>query len=169
MRFIARHDGQELAVEVERSGAGYRVKIGERWLEVDLAEAGPLVHSLRLEDGRQFSLVHHRDGNAHEVTLAGTKVHVEIVDPLALKRSRRDDGGGAAGVVKALMPGRIARISVAKGDSVRKGQGLLILEAMKMENEIQAPGDGIVDEIFVTAGDTVEAGAPLVHVAPAPG
>jgi len=104
-----------------------------------------------------------------EVMLAGTKVHVEIIDPLALKRSRRDDGGGAAGVVKAMMPGRIARISVAKGDSVRKGQGLLILEAMKMENEIQAPGDGIVDEIFVTAGDTVEAGANLVHVAPAPG
>jgi biotin carboxyl carrier protein len=50
---------------------------------------------------------------------------------------------------------------------VRKGAGLLVLEAMKMENEIQAPADGVVDKFFVKAGDTVDGGADLVHVAPA--
>ena len=62
------------------------------------------------------------------------------------------------------MPGRIVRIVVNQGDAVRKGQGLMILEAMKMENEILAPADGTVDQIFVAAGDTVEAGAPLLHI-----
>ena len=56
------------------------------------------------------------------------------------------------------------RVLVAKGDAVRKGAGLLILEAMKMENEITAPADGTVDELFVEAGQTVESGAELLHI-----
>jgi biotin carboxyl carrier protein len=62
------------------------------------------------------------------------------------------------------MPGRVVRVLVARGDAVRKGTGLVILEAMKMENEIQAQADGTVDEIFVEPGQTVEAGADLVHI-----
>ncbi|MEO8036169.1 MAG: hypothetical protein ABI837_17165, partial [Acidobacteriota bacterium] len=83
MRFVARHDGQEIAVEVERSGSGYRVKLGERWLVADLVDAGPSVRSLRLEDGTQFSLLHHREGTLHQVTLASASIQVEITDPLA--------------------------------------------------------------------------------------
>ena len=168
MRFVARRDGADVAVEVERAGAGYRVKIGDdRWMDADLVEAGPFVRSLRLEDGTQFSFVHHRSGNTHEISLQASTVHVEVIDPLSLKRKRRDDDTGAAGVVKALMPGRIVRILIEPGAAVRKGAGLLVLEAMKMENEIQAPADGVVDRIFVKAGDTVESGADLAHVAPA--
>jgi biotin carboxyl carrier protein len=62
------------------------------------------------------------------------------------------------------MPGRVVRVLVAQGDAVRKGTGLLILEAMKMENEIQALADGTVQEVFVTPGQTVEAGADLMHI-----
>jgi biotin carboxyl carrier protein len=164
VKLVARHDGDELPVEVERHGSAYRVTLGGRSFAVDLLTAGPYLYTLRLEDGSQFSLTHHRDGNTHEVSLAGSKVVVEIVDPLTLKRRSRDDASGAGGVVKALMPGRIVKIHVAQGDAVRKGAGLLILEAMKMENEIQAPADGTVDEIFVKVGDTVEAGTPLVHI-----
>ena len=120
--------------------------------------------SLRLADGTQFSLVHHREGNTHEITLGGATMHVEVIDPAAAKRRRREDEMGATGVVKALMPGRVVRVLVAKGDAVRKGTGLLILEAMKMENEIQAPADGTVDELFVEPGQTVDAGADLVHI-----
>jgi 3-methylcrotonyl-CoA carboxylase alpha subunit len=166
MRFVVRRDGTEVPVEVERAGAGYRVKVGDRWLDADLVEAGPF-RSLRLEDGTQVSFVHHRSGNTHEISLQASTVHVEVIDPLSLKRKRRDDDTGAAGVVKALMPGRIVRILVEPGTPVRKGAGLLVLEAMKMENEIQAPADGVVDRIFVKAGDTVDNGADLAHVAPA--
>jgi biotin carboxyl carrier protein len=164
VRFIARYDGTEIPLEVERHGTGYRVKRGDRWIEADLVEAGPSVRSLRLEDGTHFSLLHHREGNEHQVTIGASQIRVEIVDPLALKRKRRDDESGSGGVVKALMPGRIVRVLVAKGDPVRKGMALLILEAMKMENEIPAPADGVVDELFVAVGQTVEAGAELVHV-----
>lgn len=164
MRFIGRYDGNELPIEVERFGTGYRVKVGDRWIVADLVDTGSAVRSLRLEDGTHFSLLHHREGNEHQVTIGASTVRVEIVDPLALKRTKRDDASGSGGVVKALMPGRVVRLLVAKGEAVRKGTPLLILEAMKMENEIQAPADGTVDELFVDAGQTVEAGAELVHV-----
>ena len=164
MRFIARHEGIDIPVEVERAGGGYRVKIGDRWLTADLVDAGPSLRSLRLEDGTQFSFAHHRSGTMHEISLRASKVHVEVIDPLALKRKRGEDETGGAGVIKALMPGRIARLLVAPGAAVRKGAGLLVLEAMKMENEIQSPADGVVDEFFVKPGDTVEGGADLVHV-----
>ena len=165
MKFIARENERELEVEVHRHGAGYRIRIGDRWLEADFISVGRYVRSLRLEDGTQFSLVHHREGNTHEISLDGSTVTVDIIDPLAAKRRRRDDEVGGAGVVKAMMPGRVVRVLVEQGAAVKKGAGLLILEAMKMENEIQAPADGTVDEIFVTPGQTVEAGADLLHIA----
>ena len=165
MKLIARHNEDEIPIEVERHGSGYVVTMNGKTVSVDLTSAGPFLYSLRLDDGTHFSLTHHRDGNTHEVSLAGSKVVVEVVDPLTLRRRSREDASGAGGVVKALMPGRIVRVLVNQGDAVRKGAGLLILEAMKMENEIIAPADGTVDEIFVAPGQTVEAGADLLHIA----
>lgn len=165
MKLVALHGGNPVAVEVERYGSGYRVTLDGRTFEVDLVSLGSSVYSLRFADGRQYSLVHHSDGNDHEVAIGGSKIRMQIVDPLALRR-RREETSGAAGVVKALMPGRIVRLLVEPGMEVRRGAGLLILEAMKMENEIQSPGDGVVDEIYVQPGQTVESGAPLVHIAP---
>src|SRR4051812_17974276 len=100
----------------------------------------------------------------HQITIGASRVDVEIVDPLALRRKRGDDHLGDSGVIKALMPGRIARVLVEKGATVQRGTGLLVLEAMKMENEIPAPADGVVDEIFVKPGEMVEGGADLLHL-----
>ena len=163
MRLIATHNGERTEVVVERYGSGYRVKIGDKWIVTDLVSAGASVRSLQFEDGRQYSLVHHADRNEHQVTFGGRTIHVEVTDPLSLKRKGSEDLGGG-GIVKALMPGRVARVSVKQGEAVRKGQPLLVLEAMKMENEIQAPVDGIVDQLFVEPGQTVEGGADLVHI-----
>jgi len=166
VKFVARHGGEEILVEVERLADGYRVRIGDRWMHVDLIDAGRFLRSVRLEDGTQLSLIHHRNGTTHEISLGDSTIHVDIVDPLSIKGRRGTEDMGAAGTLKALMPGRIVRVMATKGESVRKGAGLLVLEAMKMENEIQAPVDGIVEEVFVQAGQTVENGADLVRIAP---
>ncbi|WP_206203388.1 MULTISPECIES: pyruvate/oxaloacetate carboxyltransferase [unclassified Thermococcus] len=68
------------------------------------------------------------------------------------------------GVVTAPMPGKILRILVKEGDQVKTGQGLLILEAMKMENEIPAPKDGIIKKILIKEGQTVDTGQPLIEL-----
>jgi 3-methylcrotonyl-CoA carboxylase alpha subunit len=164
VRFIARHGGEEIPIEVERHGNAYRVGLGDRWLVADVVNAGPYLRSLRLEDGTQLSMVHDRDGNMHEISLPDSTIHVEITDPLSLKRKRREDEIGGGGIIRAMMPGRIVRVMVKKGDAVRKGASLLVLEAMKMQNDIQAQSDGVIDELFVEAGQTVESGAELAHL-----
>lgn len=164
MKLIARHGETEVPVEITREGTGYRVNIGDRSMHADLVNAGSVVRSLVLEDATQLALVHHRDGNRHEISLGDVQMHVEMVDPLSLKRRKREDEIATGGPIKALMPGRVVRILVAQGEQVRKGAGLLILEAMKMENEIHAVVDGVVEELFVTAGQTVEAGADLLRI-----
>lgn len=164
MKFIARHGETVTEVEVQRLGTGYRVRIGDRWIEADLASVGRYVQSLRLEDGTQHALVHHQSGTTHEISMDGGTFVVDMIDPLTARRRSSGDEAGSSGVVKAMMPGRVVRVLVAKGDTVTRGTGLLILEAMKMENEIHAPADGVVDELFVEAGQTVEAGAELAHI-----
>lgn len=71
---------------------------------------------------------------------------------------------GSAAAINAPMPGNINAVKVTTGQAVKKGEVLIILEAMKMENEIVAPKDGKVGQIYVQKGATVETGAPLVEV-----
>ncbi len=82
------------------------------------------------------------------------------------RRSRTVAAEGAAGehAVLAPMPGRVVRVLVAEGDTVRRGQGVAVVEAMKMENELPAPVDGVVSGVRAAADDSVEAGAVLVVV-----
>ena len=77
-------------------------------------------------------------------------------------------GAAASGpqTVTAEMPGKVLKLEVAVGEAVSAGQGIVIVEAMKMENEITSPIDGVVREIGVSEGQTVEAGAMLFVVAP---
>ena len=163
LKLIARYRDDETVIEIERHDGRYRVKLGDRWVVADLIAAGGL-RSLRLEDGTQFALSHHRVGTTHQITIGASRLDVDIIDPLTVRRKSGDDHLGDSGIIKALMPGRIARVLVEKGEQVSRGTGLLVLEAMKMENEIPAPADGVIDEIFVKPGDTVEGGADLVHL-----
>jgi biotin carboxyl carrier protein len=72
--------------------------------------------------------------------------------------------GSGAGTITASMPGRVVKILVEPGDKVQQGQGVLILEAMKMENEIKAPKDGVVSSISVREGESVESGAMMAEI-----
>lgn len=164
MKLVAVQDGKTTPVEVERAGTGYRVRIGERWMNVDMTAANAFVFSILFEDGRQARLTHRREGSVHEISFGNRIVHVELHDPLAMKRSRREDQAADGGHVTAIMPGRIVRLHVTQGDQVSKGMGLLVLEAMKMENEIVAPRDGTIAEIRVQEGQTVEGGALLLVI-----
>ncbi len=163
MKLICRMGEETREIEVARDGSGYRVSVGGKEHVVDLATANGVLHSLQFDDGRQYLFAYHRDGSTHEVSFSDRTVLVDLVDPLSMKRRRRErEDDGSASHVKALMPGRVLRVNVAAGDVVRRGQGLLILEAMKMENEIVSPRDGVVAAVLVSAGQTVENGDELV-------
>jgi pyruvate carboxylase subunit B len=108
--------------------------------------------------------------DAHRWALgaAGERFEVEVQDDRA-KQIEALTGQGrkaeAGGVIKAPMPGLVVRVEVNKGTLVEAGQGVVIVEAMKMENELRAPSRGVVEQVHVKAGDRVEKGTPLVTLA----
>jgi len=102
---------------------------------------------------------------------AGERFELDVQDDRAKQiealtgQGRRPAPGG---VVKAPMPGLVVRVEVTAGQEVEAGAGLVIVEAMKMENELRAPQRGVVQQVHVSAGDRVEKGAPLVTLSAQP-
>ncbi len=107
-------------------------------------------------------------GDAHEraILVGGRRFSFTIEDPRSL-RNRRGRGAQADGPkpVKAPMPGRVVRVLVAAGDEVAAQQGVVVIEAMKMQNELKSPKAGKVVRIAVAVGDTVQSGDVLAVVA----
>ena len=97
---------------------------------------------------------------AYVFTDAGSHA-LELYDPLAHSQDTQGEHGGG---LTAPMPGKIISIAVKAGDTVEKGQPLLVMEAMKMEHTISAPADGKVAEVFYAIGDQVTEGAELVAI-----
>jgi biotin carboxyl carrier protein len=102
---------------------------------------------------------------ATEVIVNGQRIPVTIQDPKRLSHNGAAAGqAGGRAVLTSPMPGKVVRVLCAAGDEVAEGQGLLVVEAMKMQNEVQAPKAGQVVEIKVTEGQTVNAGEVLAVV-----
>jgi biotin carboxyl carrier protein len=156
--------GSTLEVAVERSEAGYRISVdGAEAVEVDVRQ--PEAHVLSLVAGDfcyEAGVVERDDG--WDVDIYGTTHSCAVVDPK--RKALRLGGGAAEGVLSTSMPGRIVRLLVEVGQDVEAGQPLLIVEAMKMENEMKAPVAGRVEELMVAQGDAVEAGASLARIEP---
>lgn len=160
----------------------YFVTVGDRVVEVDLTGTTPTVDGVPMHaelvalpgtpvrhllvDGRSQSFVAHPAGRRGrwELNLGGTRFDVEAVDERT-RAIREMTGGGeseADKTVVAPMPGLVVRVEVEVGAQVRAGQGVVIVEAMKMENELKAPADGVVARIEVQPGQTVDKGATLI-------
>jgi biotin carboxyl carrier protein len=103
-----------------------------------------------------------------EVTIGGHSFQIENEDPRRWKRSSRAGDTHGHASIAAAMPGKIVRVLVAVGDQVVTGQGILVVEAMKMQNELKAPRDGRVTAIEVRENDSVNAGAVLATIVSEP-
>lgn len=155
-------------VEVDLSGE--RPKVDGREVDVDIvAIPGTPVRHL-LVDGRSWAVVARPGGEpgSWDLHLDGQRFAPEVVDERT--RAIRAMAGKAAGAhgpkpVRAPMPGLVTRVEVQPGDRVRPGQGVAIIEAMKMENELRAEAEAIVARVLVKAGEPVEKGAVLVEFA----
>jgi biotin carboxyl carrier protein len=162
------NDALSVEIVADRTAAGrYRVRVGETWAEVDgrLAESGA---TSLLVDGVSWLVddIREDDGDI-VVTLGGEPVRVRVDEPGRGPGDRRGRRGGGGQRLVAPMPGRVVAVHVARGDRVQAGAPLVVLEAMKMENEFRATGDGVVAEVAVAAGQAVNAGDLLVVVTPA--
>jgi biotin carboxyl carrier protein len=172
--------GRRRRVELERAGGAWMAAIDGRAVTLDAvqvrsgwslllgpAEAGHSEDATRSSLGRtSFDVsVDDRGRGALTVYVGGRAIEASVIDPRAYARRGRDHGaGGRSGLrqVTAPMPGRVLKVLVKPGDHVAARQGLAVIEAMKMENELRAPGDGVVREVRTVEGASVEAGTILV-------
>lgn len=160
-------------VKVERDGDMFRVSVDGHAHLVDVRRIDGETLSLLLQPngdagGRrsvEAAVVAGRAVGAFDVHVAGHNVPVQLRTASAARRGRGAgvDGTGPQRVV-APMPGKIVRVLVKPGDDVKARQGLVVVEAMKMENELKAARAGRVREVSVAEGQSVEAGAALVIV-----
>ncbi|MEC7241846.1 MAG: biotin/lipoyl-containing protein [Myxococcota bacterium] len=150
------------SVSVEATAEGYLVGVdGKEPHQVDFRELDQKVWSL-LMGGRSYEVGLQQDGEEWSIDVYGVSHQVSAVDPR--RKALRLAGGSDQGLLKTAMPGRVVRLLVAEGDSVAKGQPIIVVEAMKMENEMKAPTDGVIKNIRVEEGQAVEAGAALILV-----
>ena len=163
MLFDATVDGRTIRVEVRARAGGYVVTLDGRDLEVDHQETGPHFVSL-LIGGRSYEAGLEKRPDGYDVVLAEDVLHVELrgASQAASAVARKADAGPAR--VLAPMPGRLVRVLVQPGQQVQAGEGLLVMEAMKMENELRSPRSGRVAELPVREGQAVETAALLVVV-----
>ncbi len=157
-------NGETRHVGVARQGADWTLDSGDgaRPFAWRAEQATGPARVLRITlDGRERAgtVVLHAD-KAHVFGDGGARV-LDLYDPLAHAQDTQGDHGGG---LTAPMPGKIISIAVKAGDSVAKGQPLLVMEAMKMEHTISAPADGKVEELFYAVGDQVTEGAELVSI-----
>jgi len=160
-------DGKKQRVELPSDiGAGLmNCSVDGRAMSVDVQLLEPGVMSLLIADpdaqGRQYRCVLDGDG----VVIGGRRYGFAVDDPRSLQ-GRRGAGAGTEGPrpVKAPMPGRVVRMLVEVGMEVGEGQGVVVIEAMKMQNELKAPKAGRVVRVGAVVGDTVGSGDVLVVV-----
>jgi biotin carboxyl carrier protein len=156
---------QTRVVDLERHADSWRISLGGQPLEADIVEVAPHTISILLE-GRSYTIQITQLSNA--VLKLQTAFHeftAEVADPRAW-RGRAQSALQLEGrqQVTAPMPGKVVRVLVNIGDKVEAGQGLLVVEAMKMQNEIRSPKSGTVERLLAKEGQPVNAGEVLCVV-----
>jgi biotin carboxyl carrier protein len=165
MKFHAEVGENKHELELRREGRKVFARIDDREyeLEVSQPEAG-LFHFKK--DGKVFEIyIADRQPGTFTATTLDGDLDIKLIDPKRLRGSGalEHDAHGAA-EIRSAMPGKVVRILTSVGTAVEKGDGVIVVEAMKMQNELKAPKAGSVKEIRVAEGDTVNAGDVLVII-----
>jgi biotin carboxyl carrier protein len=161
-------DGTLLSVRVEKLREGFRVSSQEPHFEATLWRApGTELWSVLTERGESFEAFMDRRGGEIEVSVGQRRFRFTPANRSSAGR-RGSIGPAMSAEIRSPMPGKIVKLLVSVGDAVTAGQGLLLFEAMKMQNELRSTRDGVVVEMNVHAGQAVEARERLLRIEPGP-
>ena len=160
-RYVVNVGGRELGVEVTPLADGrLRVSMEGATEPSDVTLFGDAREPLAVV-GRNVLELH---ANGAEVTVGAERRPVRVESRERRELARAATASAASGTVRAPMPGRVVKVLVEPGATVEKGAGVVVVEAMKMENELFATISGVVERVAVRAGDAVERGATLVEI-----
>ena len=161
MRFLVSIAGKRHDVEVNQIPGGWECRIDGRTVAIDVAIISPTVLSI-LHDGKSYVVRQESNG---AIVVGRDTYEVSIADPRSW-RSRKGTSADAAGPqrLSASMPGKVVRVLTTPGAHVKAGQGIAVIEAMKMQNELRSPRDGKISAILVEEGKAVNAGEVVAVV-----
>lgn len=167
MKLKAEICDERYEVQVKRDGDKVIASVGSREyeLEVSVPEPGVFLFKNGGKVVEAFVSPPAKSGEPYQVQIGGHSLDVNLIDPKRLRGSvgSGEHGDGTA-EVRTAMPGKVVRILLGPGAEVSKGDGVLVVEAMKMQNELKAPKAGAVKEIRVREGATVSAGEVLATI-----
>jgi biotin carboxyl carrier protein len=166
MKFEVRIDSRNCAVELTRDADRWQFSLDGKAVDADAVEIAPNIFSILLNGKSHEIRVTPTPAGALTLQTAHHEFTAEVIDPRAW-RGRRHGALEAEGRQQILtpMPGKIVRVLVQVGEKVEAGQGLLVVEAMKMQNEVRSPKSGTVERLLVKEGQPVNAGEVLCVVA----
>ena len=154
-------------VEIVSDGPSLMARVDDRHYVLEASEPESNVWLLK-HNGKVFEVFVSPDrvsGVSYHVRIGNAEIETTVIDPKRLRGSAsgRDQSSGHA-EIKTAMPGKVVRILVSRGDTVKKGDGVIVVEAMKMQNEMRSPKDGIVSDLRAQEGSTVAAGDILAII-----
>jgi biotin carboxyl carrier protein len=156
-------DGTHYRLDLDRANGGWSCRVDGREVEVDAVLARPDVLSLRIGN-RAYEVKCERVAGQMHLWVGSVRFAAEVRDPRSLRgRVRAVDDQGPKKLT-APMPGKIVRLLVSQGDAIEAGAGVLVVEAMKMQNEIKSPKKGSIQKMLVAEGAAVNAGDVLAIV-----
>jgi len=168
LRLRVEVNGESLDLQLQRHGNGsdytYVLEGAENSSEpASVVEVSPGVFSVLLGT-RSFTACLSKDRERLEVSVGNARHWVSLSDTRDRRAGAKTNAASGPAEVRSQMPGKIIKILVEPGSAVTAGQGLLVVEAMKMQNEMKSPKDGVVTKIPVCEGATVNAGETLVVI-----
>ncbi|HKW90708.1 MAG TPA: biotin/lipoyl-containing protein [Methylomirabilota bacterium] len=164
MKFECQHAGRTVPVEVAEAGGRFTVTFDGEAIAVDARQTSEGVWSLLLDGVSHVADVTEQDG-VYQVDVDGERYPIRVEEESRyIIRTRGASGKERGQILKAPMPGKVALVEVTVGQAVAVGDGLIVLEAMKMENEFKAAVTGTVKEIRAQVGQTVNPGDVLVVI-----
>jgi biotin carboxyl carrier protein len=165
MKYEIRIAGKNRTVELHRDGARWQIALDGAPTDADAIEIAPGIFSILLNgESHEIRIAPNPDGSL-TIQDGPNEFKAEVADPRAW-RGRKHGAAEAEGRQKivAPMPGKVIRLLVKPGDKVEAGQGLLVVEAMKMQNEVKSPKTGTVEKLSAREGQPVNAGDILAWI-----
>ena len=166
MKYEVRISDKTYVVECEHHSEGWQATLVNESKAADVVEIAPNTFSVLMEGQSHEICVTPSDDGKLKLQTGRSEFAGEVFDPRSW-RGRRHASSEAEGLqqIVAPMPGKVVRVLVRVGDAVEAGQGLLVIEAMKMQNEIRSPKSGTVERVLVEEAQAVNAGQVLCVVA----
>ncbi len=167
MKLQAELNNESYEIEIKREGEKVFARIDEREYELEASQPEPNVYLLKNE-GKIYQIFVSPRNNSSEpfaVNVGNHQLEINIFDPKKLRSSGASDANtDGIAEIKTAMPGKLVRVLTEVGAKISAGEGVLVVEAMKMQNEMKSPKDGIVKEIRFEEGATVNAGDILAII-----